>query len=256
MTGRVVNEADKRITQAFGKGHTGVDIGWRQNEEDNKVFAHSAGTVITAVDGKDTTPGSRGLASYGNYVDIDHGNGYVTRYAHLRKGSVRVKKGDKVDKNTLIGIIGESGNVTGRHLHFEVFHNKQRIDPTPYLNEDFKQQVWYQSYDNVYKWNPNVLAGTNEYAGNFGIAIEAIYVDRYRIRVHDKKKNEWLPWVDKRSDYAGNIGNAIDGVQIEGATYRVHLRNGGWLSWVSKVDNSSNGYAGIYGREIDALQIR
>ena len=69
-------------------------------------------------------------------------------------------------------------------------------------------------------------------------------------------KGYWLPWVENRHDYAGNLGNNIDGVQIEGATYRVHLKGGSWLSWVNKVDNTSSGYAGIYGRAIDAIQIK
>lgn len=256
MTGYVVNEAIKRVTQNYGNGHTGIDIGWRKNEEDNKVFAHSKGIVVASVDGKNKNPGSRGMASYGNYVDIDHGNGFKTRYAHLRKNTVFVKVGDQVNENTQIGIIGESGNVTGRHLHFEVTQNNVRINPTPFLDKPFVSTLTYQAHDAVYKWNPNVSFGNSEYAGNFGTAIDAIYVDNYRARVHDMVKKQWLPWVENRNDYAGNFGNPIDGIQIEGVEYRVHLKNGGWLPWVQKVDNSPNGYAGIYGREIDALQIR
>ena len=179
MIGRVVNEAMKRITQSYGKSHTGIDIGWRSDENQNKVFAHSAGVVVAAVDGKNKSPGSRGMASYGNYVDIDHGNGFKTRYAHLRKNTVLVKVGDNVTENTQIGIIGESGNVTGRHLHFEVFLNKNRINPTPFLVKPFISTLTYQAHDSVYQWNPNVSFGSTEYAGNFGIAIDAIYVDEY-----------------------------------------------------------------------------
>lgn len=256
MIGRVVNEAMKRVTQAYGGRHTGIDIGWRSNENQNKVFAHSKGIVVAAVDGKNETPGSRGMASYGNYVDIDHGNGFKTRYAHLRKHSVYVKVGDKVDETTQIGIIGESGNVKGRHLHFEVFLNNTRINPTPFLDKPFISTLNYQAHDPIYLWNPNVSFGSREYAGNFGIAIDAIYVDQYKARVHDMKKREWLPWVENRNDYAGNLGNPIDGVQIEGVEYRVHLKRGGWLPWVSTVNDTPNGYAGIFGKEIDALQIR
>lgn len=256
MIGRVVNESSKRVTQNFGYGHTGIDIGWRTDENQNKVYAHSKGTVVAMVDGKNENRGSSGMESYGNYVDIDHGNGYKTRYAHLKKNSVNVKVGDQVDNNTLLGIIGNSGNVTGRHLHFELFHNNQRMNPAPYLNQDFPTSISYQSHDKIYQWNPDVLQGTSEYAGNFGIAMDAIYVDKYRVRVHDKNKNAWLPWVINRNDYAGNFGHPIDGIQIEGAEYRVHLKQGGWLPWVSKVDDSADGFAGILGRDIDALQIR
>lgn len=113
----------------------------------------------------------------------------------------------------------------------------------------------YQAHDATYGWNPNVTLGTGEYAGNFGIAIDAIYLDTYRMRVHDKVTGAWLPWVQNRNDYAGNFGHAIDGVQIEGVSYRVHTKNSGWLGWVYKADSTSDGYAGIYGQEIDAIQI-
>ena len=98
--------------------------------------------------------------------------------------------------------------------------------------------------------------GSSDYAGNFGNAIGGIYLDKYRMRVHDKVKGYWLPWVENRNDYAGNLGNDIDGVQIESVTYRVHLKNGSWLPWVHKGYNTSQGYAGIYGSSIDAIEIK
>lgn len=115
----------------------------------------------------------------------------------------------------------------------------------------------YQSYDNVKKkWLPNVKIGTSDYIGNFGNAIGGLYIDNLEYRVHDKVKGKWLPWVKGRLDYAGNLGNAIDGVQIKGVNYRVHIKGGSWLPWVNKVDDTNNGYAGIYGREIDAIQVK
>lgn len=116
--------------------------------------------------------------------------------------------------------------------------------------------VTYQSHDSRYGWNPNVTSGTNEYAGNFGYNVDGIYLDKHILRVHDMVKNQWLPWVVDRNDYAGNLGNAIDGVQIDGAAYRVHLNGGSWLDWVYKCDGTAEGYAGIYGRAIDAIQIK
>lgn len=124
-----------------------------------------------------------------------------------------------------------------------------------YNNEE--QTITYQAYDNKKKyWLPNVMVNTNEYAGNFNNPISALYIDKLEYRVHDKVKNKWLPWVIGREDYAGNIGNAIDGIQIKNATYRVHIKGGDWLPWVSKVDDTNNGYAGIYGKEIDAVQLK
>ena len=136
MTDRVINESSKRITQNYG-GHNGVDLGYRANEEENKVFANCKGTVVETVDGLGNLKGSTGVKSWGNYVLIKHGNGYHSRYAHLKSG-ILVKKGQEVDENTQLGVIGDSGNAYGRHLHFEVstaYSSSTRIDPTPYLTK-------------------------------------------------------------------------------------------------------------------------
>ncbi len=260
---KVIVESTKRITQNFKKSHFAIDLGSRKTEEENIVKAHSAGIIVELIDGKEKKQGSSGLESYGNYLLIDHQNGYKTRYAHLKKNSFFVSNGDKVEEGTLLGVMGDSGNAYGRHLHFEVIKNGKRINPFPYLTNEFVEKSSYLNYQ-VYdfskkKWLPNVLImkeTTIYYAGNLGSSISGLYIDTLTYRVHDKIKKKWLPFVIGRNDYAGNLDNPIDGVQIYGVFYRVHLKNGPWLSWVSKVDETNNGYAGIYGKEIDAIQIR
>lgn len=256
MADKVINESSKRITNHYGNGHKGVDLGWRSDENQNKVFAHSSGKVTIAVSGKGYYPNNNNsLATYGNYVEIDHGNGYKTRYAHLRTVSVSV--GQSVTSNTQIGIIGESGYVTARHLHFEVFKNGSRINPEPYLTSEFSGGTvnpnagTYQSHDSRYGWNPNVkIDERNDYAGNYGYNIDAIYLDTYSLRVHDMVKNEWLPWVKNRNDYAGNIGNAIDKIESDCPSYQVHIKGGDW----QPVKNRIDGAAGIAGKPIDAVR--
>lgn len=127
-----------------------------------------------------------------------------------------------------------------------------------YFNIKKETSLTYQSYDlTKKKWLPNVKIGTNDYAGNFGNPISAIYVDELEMQTHDIVKKKWLPWVKGRSDYAGNLNNPIDGVRIKGAIYRVKLKGDkDFLPWVYKADNTNQGYAGIYGREIDAIQIK
>lgn len=136
MTDRVINESSKRITQNYG-GHNGVDLGWRQDENQNKVYANCKGVVVEVADGLGNLQGSTGVKSWGNYVLLKHPNGMYSRYAHLRSG-ILVKKGQEVDENTQLGVIGDSGNAYGRHLHFEVsteYSSATRIDPTPYLTK-------------------------------------------------------------------------------------------------------------------------
>lgn len=258
MTGKVINESYNRITNNYGNGHNGVDLGWRSDENQNKIFSHSEGKVVVSVDGKDAYPyNDNTLATYGNYVEIDHGNGYKTRYAHLRKNTISVNVGQQVTASTQIGIIGESGYVKGRHLHFEVFKDGIRINPEPYLNQEFEGNPppilngSYQSHDSKYGWNPNVsLTSYREYAGNFGYNVDGIYLDIYNLRVHDMVKNQWLPWVSHRNDYAGNLGNAIDAIQCSAPFFKVHIKNVGWTEFVS-----SGGICGTYGKPIDAVQI-
>ncbi|WP_039944553.1 peptidoglycan DD-metalloendopeptidase family protein [Thermicanus aegyptius] len=102
----------------WGKLHPALDI---SGVKDKTIMAADNGTVISA--GWD--------GSYGNNIMIDHGNGYVTRYAHLSK--ISVKKGQKVAKGQAIGIMGETGNATGVHLHFEIIKNGTPVNPSKYF---------------------------------------------------------------------------------------------------------------------------
>lgn len=141
---RILYESEKRINtnNGFGvNGHEGLDLLKRDNEEHNKVYALTKGTVIQAIDGKDMNRGSTGTESYGNFVMICHENGLESTYAHLLKGSVAVKIGQVVDKDTMIGIMGETGNAYGRHLHIRIKKNGSLVDPTPYLTMDFGDTV-------------------------------------------------------------------------------------------------------------------
>ncbi len=135
-----------------------------------------------------------------------------------------------------------------------------------YFHKEKKNSIKYQVYDNTKKkWLNEIIIGQGigrmSYAGNFGNPIGGIRIDTLKYRVHDKKKNKWLHWINGKTNngilsYAGNLGNSIDGIQIYNAIYRVHIKNGNWLNWINKVDETANGYAGIYGKEIDAIQIK
>ncbi|MHB8183731.1 MAG: M23 family metallopeptidase [Candidatus Desulforudaceae bacterium] len=76
-----------------------------------------------------TTAGWGG--GYGRMVDISHGGGVVTRYAHM--SSIAVSSGQEVNRGELIGYVGSSGNSSGPHLHFEVIVNGTQLNPINYL---------------------------------------------------------------------------------------------------------------------------
>ena len=140
---RILKNRENHITQKYGKNHCGVDIISNSGSGIPDIVAHSQGIVVVSVNNKDRDNTSTGANSYGNYVQIKHPNNMYTLYAHLKKGSVKVKKGDNVSLGQIIGTMGNSGRTsgisatTGIHLHFEV-RNKDNyvIDPTPYIDAD------------------------------------------------------------------------------------------------------------------------
>ena len=261
------------VTQDYKAGvHNGIDI-VRQGYQLDYIVAHSDGKIIQAQDGLGNMKGTN---SYGNYVKIDHGNGYCTLYAHMQKG-ISVRNGQYVKKGQVLGYMGNTGNSYGAHLHFEVWKGNTRINPTEYLEKDLpsKINVIYQTHDKVvHKYWGEITnynnVNSNGYAGYIGHAMDGLKVRlsngaKVYYQAHIKG-GKWLPvvskWDNTASGYAGIYNKDIDGISMraEGCTlkYRVHLLNGGWLDWVSKMDinDSVHGMAGIYGRTIDAIQIQ
>lgn len=112
------------FTSAFkwrwGKLHSGVDLAV---DEGTPVYAADNGKVILAEDAGD---------GYGNYIILDHQNGFKTLYAH--NSQLLVSVGDVVAKGEQIACSGNSGNSTGPHLHFEVQVNDEKVDPQMYVS--------------------------------------------------------------------------------------------------------------------------
>lgn len=111
------------------------------------VYATEAGTVITARYGSPTA---------GNYVEIDHGNGYISRYLH--NSSLKVNVGDKVTKGQVIALAGSTGKSTGPHCHFEIRYNGVKVDP---LN--FKYDNGMGNGMSGFGSNPDEVSTTGKY---------------------------------------------------------------------------------------------
>jgi murein DD-endopeptidase MepM/ murein hydrolase activator NlpD len=103
------------------KMHTGCDF---TAPHGTPVYATGDGIVIT----------SEAVSGYGNQVEIDHGFGYITKYAHL--SAFNVKKGQKVKRGQKVGAVGSTGVSVSPHLHYEVMHNGVRVDPVNYFFND------------------------------------------------------------------------------------------------------------------------
>lgn len=132
--------------------------------------------------------------------------------------------------------------------------------------------IIYQSYDNVKKqWLPEVI-NDRDYAGNLGNGLGGFRAKPKYGKIYMQSHlmgSGWLGTItsdnySKNSkngnSYSGIFGRRIDGVKIWSTKgyveYRVHIKGGEWLPWVRKADGSSEGYAGIYGLEIDGIQMK
>ena len=98
--------------------HKGIDIAGKEGTEIIAV----AGGVITWSDRR---------WGYGNMVEVNHGNGYVTRYGHCSK--LLIKEGEAVKKGQIIALMGSTGRSTGPHVHFEVLQNGKQVNPLDFI---------------------------------------------------------------------------------------------------------------------------
>jgi murein DD-endopeptidase MepM/ murein hydrolase activator NlpD len=93
-------------------------------------FAGTRGTEVLSVASGVVTWAAKRF-QYGNTVEIDHGNGYQTRYAH--NGELRVKPGQHVDAGQVIALMGDTGRASAPHVHFEVLQNGHRVNPSRFV---------------------------------------------------------------------------------------------------------------------------
>ncbi|MCW8936003.1 MAG: peptidoglycan DD-metalloendopeptidase family protein [Gammaproteobacteria bacterium] len=132
---------DGRISSIFGlrrffneqarRPHSGLDI------------AAPQGTPIKAVESGTVTEAGDFFFS-GNMVYLDHGQGLISLYAHMH--TINVKVGDKISKGQIIGTVGETGRVTGPHLHLAIIANQTTVDPLLFLPQlSNKAEEYYKS---------------------------------------------------------------------------------------------------------------
>jgi len=114
-------------------------FGWRNDPWTGSREFHK-GIDIVADLGVDVTASAEGVVThagrnggYGKTVDISHGFGYVTRYAHLSE--ILVRPGQRLRRGQILGRVGSTGRSTGPHLHYEVFRDSRRVNPWKYLGQ-------------------------------------------------------------------------------------------------------------------------
>jgi len=118
-SGRLIWPTSGSLTQGYKPYHRALDL------------ARAVGTPIKAADNGYIVVAGWSNAGYGNYVVVDHGNGMQTLYGHLSR--IFVRPGDVVTSGAVIGNMGNTGNSTGPHLHFEVIIRGNKVNPRTYL---------------------------------------------------------------------------------------------------------------------------
>jgi murein DD-endopeptidase MepM/ murein hydrolase activator NlpD len=136
----VANKNLERIGSGFGyrtdpfyrtqRFHAGIDFTASRGVD---VYATADGVVESV---------TREIWGYGQHIIINHGNGYKTLYGHLSK--FKVKKGQKVTRGQLIGLVGSTGKSTGPHLHYEVHRNGEKLNPAFFFYNDLSNEEYQQ----------------------------------------------------------------------------------------------------------------
>ena len=125
------------IGKPISNYHISSTFGHRSDPFNNKsathkgldMASHKGNIIRVCADGKVTR--AKWMTGYGQILEIDHGNGFKTKYAHLNK--MYVKKGQNVLKGDKIGEVGSTGRSTGPHLHYEVLFNGINVDPGAFI---------------------------------------------------------------------------------------------------------------------------
>jgi len=111
----------KQVSRGLSRGHSGLDL---MAPYGSPLRAAAPGTVVFAGP----------YFAYGYIVDIQHGDGVITRYAHMAGFAPGIRPGATVAAGDVLGQVGTSGRAHGPHVHFEVRIGGQAVDPKPYLD--------------------------------------------------------------------------------------------------------------------------
>ena len=134
----ISNKELNRMASGFGmrmhpiykvrKMHSGCD------------FSAPRGTPIYATGDGEVSLVRSQYSGYGKEIEIDHGYGYITKYAHLDK--FNVKKGQKVKRGEIIGYVGNTGSSTAPHLHYEIIKDRKKVNPMNFFFQDLNAEEY------------------------------------------------------------------------------------------------------------------
>jgi hypothetical protein len=210
------NVRDHRCSSFGYDGHKGTDISIRDLKamrDGVPVVASAPGIVIGTRDGMSDVGLANGRAAIsgrecGNTAAIHHGGGWVTQYCHMRKGSVLVKKGQRVKRGDRLGLVGLSGNTQFPHVHISLRLNKRVIDPFIGTSPgegcgDIKKSFWTSRA-------LSLLSGTPTAIFNAGFAakkpiVKSIRAGLYKDKVLSRSAPVLLLWADMYWAQKGDV---------------------------------------------------
>jgi hypothetical protein len=214
--------------------HNGIDLS-PVNKVGEPIYAVADGRVFV----------SKLSASGGEYVVIDHHDGFYSEYMHMRVGSRTVTAGQTIFAGAVIGRMGATGQATGEHLHFQIDNGwRNPIDPKPLLDA-----IWNAGASSS---TPAAAAGTADILSPLSVSTEHVHLI---YQVSSIPKGSYYPDVTDAVDYAGSFGKMIDRVYFHAdagdAYYRVRTGN----RFLPEVKNRED-FAGIKGKPITAFALR
>jgi len=133
----------KRISSGFGiRMHPILKI---RKMHEGQDFTAPSGTQIFATGSGTVSKVEKRRFGFGFHVIVDHGYGYKTIYAHMSR--INIRKGQKVNRGDVLGLVGNTGSSTAPHLHYEVLKNGVKIDPVNYYYQDLSPDQFQQIID-------------------------------------------------------------------------------------------------------------
>lgn len=238
MVTHVLESMNEVVTNNYDSEHKAIDI-VASDRSDTNIIALESGTVETVVNNvKKTNHKSKGLATYGNFVKIKQTNGKTALYAHMKYGTVNVKKGEYIEKGTVIGTIGETGNAYGKHLHLEI-QNKDNVKENPIitLNEPESQPA------EVQKKQIETKSTSNNSVQNYSTN----HTNPTTSNNHSTKvSNNISEFLNAKNYYHGSIVDALKSINVDSSyNYRKKL---------AEANNIEN-YSGSYSQNIQMLNL-
>lgn len=240
------NKKNVKVTSKFGKRrfynfvtkkyesgfHNGIDL-----VGDGDISSITSGIVISV---RNNISGYSEKYPSGNYVKVES-NDYIIVYYHLKKGTIKLKKGDLINVGDYIGVMGKTGHATGRHLHLGIKSNDKWLDPLPFL---LGEQVFNKKYETfkyiikkgdtlssiAFKFNVSIddLVSINNisnrdliYAGDTLILPNSVKIIEYIVKSGDslseiasKYNTSWRKIYNDNKDIIGTNPNLIKKGQI------------------------------------------